>query len=117
MIFRESILSWGHELRASYNAAKVGDEKSLYVEQGRVKVLVDILIIWILCDRTFFRASLAYYPILKAWSVGACMVWTKRFRDCIYCTILMYDMSSWMAFGGEQQATIQAKLTARGFEE
>jgi hypothetical protein len=64
MIFRESILSWGNELRASYNAAKVGDGKSLHVEQGRVKVLVDILIIWILCDRIFFRASLAYYPIL-----------------------------------------------------
>lgn len=33
------------------------------------------------------------------------MVWTKRFRDCNYCTIVIYDMSSWMAFGGEQQAT------------
>ena len=52
------------ERTASYNATKVGDGKSFYVEQGRVKVLVDILIIWILCDRTFFRASLAYHPIL-----------------------------------------------------
>jgi len=28
------------ERTASYNAAKVGDGKSLYVEQGRVKVLL-----------------------------------------------------------------------------
>ena len=61
------------ERTASYNTAKVGDGKSFYVEQGRVKVLVDILIIWKLCDRSFFRASLAYYPILKTWSLGACM--------------------------------------------
>jgi len=116
MIFRESILSWRNELRVTMLLKSEMGNHCMWNKAGSKSWWI-FLLFCKLRDRTFFRASLAYYPILKTWSLGACMVWTKRFRDCIYCTILMYDMSSWMAFGGEQQATIQAKLTARGFEE
>ena len=44
---------------------------------GLVEVLMDILIVLKIRNRTFPRVSLSY-PIGKTWSLGECMGWTKR---------------------------------------